>query len=182
MAEPPEEAVALARIAGAVGDSPPSEETALARLAEAAEAMVGGVESALSQWAVREVSRILAAWGRLPADTVEATRVAAAEAGAAAGRRVAAELAELLAADPDEQRSTPLEIVRTAVAEPTAVLQAAGVPEVVRDEFAERTWPHDVYGLVPRTMRDLDEDLAAVHFAWGLARATLHRARHRADS
>ena len=102
---------------------------------------------------------------------------AAREAGERAARRVAAELRDLLALDPAEQRATPLEIIRSAVAEPTAVLAAAGMPDVVRDPFEEQAWPDDRFGLVPRTLRDLDADLAAVHFAWGIAKAALLRAR-----
>jgi hypothetical protein len=63
------------------------------------------------------------------------------------------------------------------VVEPTAVLAAAGMPDVVRDPFDERAWPEDRFGLVPRTLRDLDPDLAAVHFAWGIAKAAVLRAR-----
>jgi hypothetical protein len=146
-------------------------------MAEAAAAMVAGVERAVPGWAQREVARLLAAWGRL--DPVAAREVLgqAGAAGAAAARRVASELAGLLALDPAEQRATPLQIIRGSVAEPTAVLAAAGVPEVVRDEFEERSWPEDRYGLVPRTLRDLDPDLAAAHFAWGLSKAEVLRAR-----
>ena len=55
---------------------------------------------------------------------------------------------------------TPLEIVRTAVREPSEVLERAGVPAVVRDAFDEQAWPDDRYGLVPRTLGDLgDADL-----------------------
>jgi hypothetical protein len=99
------------------------------------------------------------------------------QAGEQAALRVTAELRDLLAVDPAEQRATPLEIIRGAVAEPTAVLAGAGVPDVVRDPFEERAWPDDRFGLVPRTLRDLDPDLAAIHFAWGIAKAALLRAR-----
>jgi hypothetical protein len=48
----------------------------------------------------------------------------------------------------------------------------------VRDEFAERAWPDDDYGLVPDTLADLgDDDLAPLHLAWGVAKATVVRAR-----
>jgi hypothetical protein len=90
---------------------------------------------------------------------------------------VAGELAALLAVDPAEQGATPLEVIRSAVVEPTAVLAAAGLPDVVRDEFDERSWPDDRFGLVPRTVKALDDDLAAVHFAWGVAKAAVVRAR-----
>jgi hypothetical protein len=77
-----------------------------------------------------------------------------------------------------EQRATPLEIVRSAYREPTAVLRRAGVPEVVRDDFDARAWPDDVYGLVPRTLGDLgDDELAPLHLAWGLAKAKVIRER-----
>jgi hypothetical protein len=157
----------------------PDEARALERMAEAAAAMVAGVERAVPAWVGREVACLLAAWGRLEPAAVQEVARQAEEAGQAAARRVASELRQLLALDPAEQRSTPLQIIRGLVAEPTAVLAAAGVPEVVRDPFDERSWPDDCYGLVPRTLRDLDPDLAAVHFAWGLSKAEVHRARRR---
>ena len=103
---------------------------------------------------------------------------AAPEAGRHAARRVGAALEALLAIDPGEQRSTPLEIVRTVYREPTELLVAAGVPPVVRDAFDERAWPEDQYGLVPRTLGDLgDPDLGPLQLAWGMAKATVLRAR-----
>ena len=98
--------------------------------------------------------------------------------GATATARVVAELRALFALDPAAQRATPLEIVRSAYREPTAVLAAAGIPPVARDDFDERAWPDDRYGLVPRTLGDLgDPDLAPLHFAWGMAKAGVLRAR-----
>ncbi len=165
-----------------VADPPdPDAAQALERMAEAAAAMVAGVERAVPAWVEREVARLVAAWGRLDAAAVQEASRQAEEAGQTAARRVASELRHLLALDPAEQRATPLQVIRTAVAEPTAVLAAAGVPEVVRDPFDERSWPEDRYGLVPRTLRDVDADLAAVHFAWGLSKTEVHRARRRGD-
>jgi hypothetical protein len=147
------------------------------RLAEASSALVDGIGPAVPPWAARRAEERLVAWGRLPADRQREVVAAARTAGEAAARRVAAELADLLALDPADQRATPLEIIRTAVAEPTAVLAEAGMPDVVRDPFEERAWPDDRFGLVPRTLRDLDPDLAAVHFAWGVAKAAVLRER-----
>jgi hypothetical protein len=151
--------------------------TALRRLEEASAALVDGVRVALPAWAARSADGLLAAWDRLDPDRRGEVVKAAREAGEQAGRRVAAELAELLALDPADQRATPLEVIRTAVVEPTAVLAAAGMPDVVRDPFEERSWPEDRFGLVPRTLKDLDPDLAAVHFAWGMSKAAVLRAR-----
>ena len=71
--------------------------------------------------------------------------------------------------------------VRTAYREPTAILRAAGVPPVRRDEFEERTLPDDRYGLAVRSLGDLgDEDLAPLLLAWGIGKATVVRARRAA--
>ena len=156
---------------------PMGEAEAERRLREAGDALIEGVGSALPSWAAGAADYLLTAWGGLDAAARRTAVGDAREAGEAAARRVAAELADLLALDAAEQRATPLEIIRTAVVEPTAVLAAAGLPDVVRDPFDERAWPDDRFGLVPRTLRDVDPDLAAVHFAWGIAKAALLRAR-----
>ena len=147
------------------------------RLVASSEALVDGVRRALPGWAERSADGLLRAWGRLADDRAREVVAQARAAGEAAARRVAGELGELLALDPAEQRATPLEVIRTAVVEPTAVLAEAGLPDVVRDPFEERAWPDDRFGLVPRTLKDLDPDLAAIHFAWGVAKAAVLRAR-----
>jgi hypothetical protein len=147
-------------------------------LGEAARAIVAGVERCVPDWVPAQVGRILDAWGRAePAARAEA-EAAAAAAGPEVAARVAGELRDLFALDPAEQRRTPLQIVRTAVREPTAILVAAGVPPVVRDAFEERTQPEDRYGLAPRTLGDLgDPDLAPYLLVWGRSKATILRIR-----
>jgi len=144
-------------------------------LATAGAAIVAGVERAGPTWSVRSVDRILEAWGRVEPARRADIRDAATRAGTEAAARVAASLRELLALDPAEQAVTPLEIVRTIVAEPTAVLRDLGVPEVVRDAFDERAQPDDVYDLAPRTLADLDPDLGPELLIWGIAKAKLVR-------
>lgn len=155
------------------------EELGLARLREASHAIVVGVERELPGWVERSVTRILDAWGRAaPDDRARAERDAVA-AGHDATTRVVGELRDLFALDPADQHSTPLEIVRRAYREPTAVLAAVGIPPVERDEFAERAWPDDTYGLVVQGLGDLgDDDLAPLHMAWGLAKVKVLRARY----
>jgi hypothetical protein len=165
--------------------TPEDEARALAGLEETAAAIVAGVEAQVPPWTRAQVDRVLDAWGRATVEARARAEAQSAEAGEQAASRIVAELRELFAVEPERQRATPLEIVRTAYREPTAVLAAAGVPPVVRDEFDERAWPDDVYGLVPRTLGDLgDPDLAPLHLAWGMAKATViraRRARSRAD-
>jgi hypothetical protein len=152
------------------------------RLRDSGVAIVAGVERCGRSWVVGSVTRLVDAWGRLDSGQRSA---AIAEADAAAGPAVAtvvAALRELFALDPADQRTTPLQVVRRLVATPTAVLQAAGVPGVVRDAFEERAFPDDEYDLVPRTLGDLgDPDLGPLLLAWGLAKAAVLRARAAED-
>jgi hypothetical protein len=161
-----------------VSDLEDAEARGLAMLAEASIAIRAGVAREVPSWVVRQVTRLLDAWGRADGTTRERALVAARTAGDEAATRVGAELDALFGADPADQRSTPLEVTRTVYREPTEVLRAAGVPAIVRDEFDERAWPDDVYGLVPRTLGDLgDEDLAPLLLVWGTAKARVLRAR-----
>lgn len=145
---------------------------------DASAAIVAGVERMVPTWVEVNVATILDAWGRADDATRAHAAAAARVAGADAAARVASELSSLFAVDAADQATTPLEIVRTAVREPTDVLAAAGVPPVVRDAFAERAWPDDRYDLVPGTLGDLgDPDLGPLQLAWGLAKAKVLRAR-----
>jgi hypothetical protein len=151
---------------------------ALATLDETGGAIIAGVAREVPSWVVAQVERLLDAWGRAADDARARATADAAQAGEAAARRVCDELDALFALDPAGQRATPLEIVRTVYREPTGVLADAGVPDVERDPFDERSWPDDRYDLVPRTLGDLgDPALAPLHLAWGLAKAEVLRAR-----
>jgi len=159
-------------------DQRSDEQRGLALLQKASDAILVGVERELPGWVERSVRRILDAWGRTPSDTRERAERDAVDAGRAATGRVVGELRELFALDAEAQRSTPLELVRRAYRESIAVLAAVGIPSVERDEFAERAWPDDTYGLVVHGLGDLgDEDLAPLQMAWGLAKAKVVRAR-----
>lgn len=154
-------------------DRPPAEQ-----LDELGAVLLDGVTRALPGWVERSVVRILDAWGRADPDVRDRALAEAREAGPQVVGRVGAELADLFATPAAEQRTTPLEIVRGSVTEPTAILRRAGVGPVTRDAFDERAWPDDVYGLVPRTFGDLgDPELAPLHLAWGVAKAARLRGR-----
>jgi hypothetical protein len=146
------------------------------RLEDIATAIREGVERCLPSWVEREIGRILDAWGRLDSTARARADDMARAAGRAASIRIGAALRVLFETDPRAQTSTPLQIVRSAYREPTRVLEDVGVPPVVRDEFDERSWPDDRYGLVPRTLGDLgDPDLAPLHLAWGIAKTAVLR-------
>jgi hypothetical protein len=144
-------------------------------LAAAGAAIVAGVERAGPGWVEAQVDRILDAWGRVDPARRDGIRTDARRAGTAAAARVVGDLRALLALPPAAQAATPLEIVRTLVREPTALLRELGVPEVVRDAFDERAHPDDVYDLSPRTLADLEPGLGPELLVWGMAKARLVR-------
>lgn len=151
-------------------------DAARARLADASAAILAGVARVMPAWVAARVGFVADAWGRLDPAAREALDAHASEAAAAVTTRVVAELRVLFATDAAHQRSTPLEIVRSATQEVTEVLAAAGIPPVERDEFDERAFPDDRYGVTPSSLADLgDEELGPLQLAWGLAKAQVLR-------
>ncbi|MFO1538427.1 MAG: hypothetical protein ACKOVH_11515 [Actinomycetota bacterium] len=113
----------------------------MARLDEAGAAIVAGVAVALPAWVEGRVAWIADAWGRLGPDERAELDARARVAGAAATTRVVDELTRLFATDAADQRSTPLEVVRSATREVGAVLAAAGLRRGARGEVLERGVP-----------------------------------------
>jgi hypothetical protein len=169
--------VAAAR-ADVADDPDAAEQRGLSLMAVSAPAIVAGVEEHAAAYVLRRANALLDAWGRVPADVRLAADEDLRRAAMDAQRRVVSELRALFAFDPGQQARTPLEIVRSLREEPTKVLAALGVGEIVRDEFEERALPNDPYGLAPRTLGELgDEELGPMLLAWGLGKATVMRAR-----
>lgn len=140
-----------------------------------ASGLARGIDEALPGWVVRCVERLLMAWkGHVPVEVRRAAEAAGQQARVEVGGAVQA----LLSADVDDQRSTPLALLRGAVRYPTAVLASAGVPPVQRDRFAEQAFPDDVYDLSPASLADVDPSLAETGLAWGAAKAFVHKRRH----
>lgn len=136
-------------------------------LEEHAEALADAICAALPAWVERSVT------ARAPELREQAVR-----AGQRAVDEVAPEVRALLAADVDEQRTTPLALLREAVRFPAAVLAAARVPPVPRDAFDRERFPDDAYGLTPATWSDVDPGLHELGIAWGAAKAFAHKRRH----
>lgn len=111
--------------------------------------------------------------------TLTPPQVAAAQAaGAAAAAELLPELRALLAADVDAQATTPLSVLRRAVAHASGVLDLLGVPPVARDRFLEERFPEDRYDLLPASMGVLGPGVDELALAWGAAKAFAHRRRH----
>ena len=141
----------------------------------AAEQLADAVEQALPGWVERSVERILVAWR---GETDSGAMARARAEGQRAAREIGGEVRDLLARDIDEQRNTPLTLLRQAVRYPTAVLREAGVPPVERDRFDEHHFPGDDYGLTPMSFADIDPALQDPGLVWGAMKARAHRERH----
>ncbi len=135
-------------------------DTASADLADA-------IEQALPGWVERSVARLAGSGpGR-----AQALAGPAAAAGREAAAAVGAQVRELLQLDVEQQRATPLGLLRGAVAYPTAVLRAAAVAPVARSAERARLFPDDVYDLAPAAFADVDPALAGPGLAWGVHKA-----------
>jgi hypothetical protein len=139
-----------------------------------AEAFDAAISAHLEPWLRRIVARVATAHG-LADDGLDAEAAAAAREAAAT---VLPRVHDLLRADIDRQSTTPLQLVRGAVAWPTAVLRAHRVPAAERDAFARERFPDDDYDLTPATLADLDPAVGEAAIAWGAAKAWEHRRRH----
>ena len=161
------------------GANPLDDPADAAALSAHAQTLGDAVLAALPGWVERVVAERYRAWrGEDPPGAVVAAGRAAA---AAAVADVEGPLRRLLAQDPDEQRTNPLAIVRGAVARPTGVLRAAGVPPVARDPQAVHLFPDDDYDLAPGGFADLDPSVHEPGLVWGAAKAHVILRRRRAE-
>ena len=150
----------------------PGEDEALARYGRA---LADAVEHALGPWVVASIERRLPADRRTPEVASHIT-----EAAAQATADVTHRLRDLLALDLDDQWTNPLAIIRAAVRWPTAVLAAAGVPPVARDDHDAALHPDDAYDLTPAAFADLGPDVHDAGLVWGAAKAHVHLRRRAA--
>jgi hypothetical protein len=149
---------------------------------EHAMALADAIDVALPGWVQGCVARRLHDRPGAAASAPDRISAASRVAGEQARRDIGPRVRALLEADIDEQRTTPLALLREAVRYPTSVLRSAGVPPVERDDAQVRLFPDDVYDLNPATFADVDPSLADLGLAWGAAKAWAHRRRHQAAS
>ena len=137
-------------------------------VAEASTELLAVVTVALPQWVEASILQ------RAPHLQAEARA-----AGEECAAQLLPQLAALLATDIDEQRSTPLQLVRRAAAIPTRVLREAGVPPERRDPWQVEAEPDDHYQLSPAAWADLGPEAHEAGLRWGAAKAITHLRRHR---
>ena len=92
-----------------------------------------------------------------------------------------ADLDGLLDTDVDTQRTSPLALVRSHVAELTSILAALGARPAQRDPVDVRVSPDDHFGLGPATWADIHPELAEPGLTWGAWKAAVILHRRRAE-
>ncbi|MGB3412359.1 MAG: hypothetical protein WBA45_14320 [Microthrixaceae bacterium] len=137
--------------------------------------LADAIDAQIEGWVTRSIRRRCAVagvdvTGQLEALVNDAARKCRAE--------VSTRMNSLLSADIDDQRTTPLAIIRASIHHAADVLSIAGVRPVERDEFERRSFPDDIYALSPASMADVHESLAEPAIVWGAAKAHIHRSRH----
>lgn len=90
-------------------------------------------------------------------------------------------LERLVTTDVDEQRTTPLSLFRSCLAEPTAYLRRRGIPEPSIDRFTTDRFPDDPYGLGPAAWNDIDDELHVPGLTWGAWKAMVILQRRREE-
>lgn len=169
----------MTAVAGSANSDTGDDPADAATMARAAAALADAADAALGRWVVDAVGRVLDGAGAPRDDRVLAR---AREAGERARAELMPRLRTLLLdTDVDEQRTTPLALLRSAVRYPTEVLREAGVAPLHRDAFAERNFPDDTYDLTPASFDDLDPSLHDPAIEWGAAKAYTHLARRRRE-
>ena len=140
-----------------------------ALLAEQGSRLAEAVAAALPGW----VTRTLRSRAPDVGDDVVAVVTAEVEAD------VLGDLRALLARDVDDQRQSPLAVVRRAAETVGGALDGLGVPRPTRDDQQRALFPDDVHDVVPASFADLSEEAGQAGITWGAAKAFVHRQRHR---
>ena len=147
------------------------------RLAAIADELADRVEEVVPGWIEGLVLTRVRECGDVSAEAAAEAVVAAEAASAEVGPR----MRRLLETDIDDQAANPLELLRRATRHAHDALARIGVPSVVRDDFARRSFPNDAYDLMPATWSDIHPDLHEIGLTWGAAKAFVHKARRRAE-
>lgn len=144
-------------------------------LLAAADRFVSSAERSLGGWAERALV------SRAPQLAATATTTAAAFRAEVVGS-----LRRLVDRDIDDQRATPLQLLRASVPLLTAALVEAGVE--ARPGVGDRTAAgggsedsDDPFGIAPASWADVGEDVGEAAMVWGAAKAMVHLERRRRE-
>jgi hypothetical protein len=147
-------------------------------LEEHPRALFEAVSAVFRGWLRERAVCITGAAGRTLTATEEKNLDAVIESAVDRGRDA---LCALLATDVDEQRSNPLQVLRSATLPVTEFLTSLGVPAAKRDEFESRAMPDDVFAFGPLAWVDMGEDVHERGITWGAWKAATVLTRRRGE-
>ncbi|MEO5678130.1 MAG: hypothetical protein ABIS47_00505 [Acidimicrobiales bacterium] len=148
---------------------PPAATDDDAALAERSARLVAAVAAALPGWVGGTLRQ------RAPEVPAEVVVAVAAEVEA----DVLPRLEALLGQDIDDQRQSPLAVVRRGAATLGGALDGLGVVPADRDDHQKALFPDDTHDVVPASFADLSPEAGRAGIEWGAAKAFVHRRRHR---
>lgn len=140
-------------------------------LAVAASQLVEAVDAAIEGWAQR---CLLTRAPQLRDEAVAASRACRSEVRAA--------LTALVESDIDEQRATPLQIVRLSAGRLARVLADAGIAPPPPAASLSGVGADDAYALGPASWADLGDEVNEAGLRWGAAKAMVHLRRRNGPS
>jgi hypothetical protein len=140
-----------------------------ARLAEIASALEVGLVQTIPGWLRRSALTVRPSIDAAALDASIVDTMAALEP----------ELHRILVADVDAGAGSPLAAIRAATGAVTQLLLDDGALVPTRDEFAERSFPGDLFSFGPAAFAEIDEALHEPGLVWGAARAHVHLRRRR---
>lgn len=142
------------------------------------ERLLSVMETTASAWLCASFDRVVEVQGMAGAVDAVGRERAVDEAFA----ELVGNVRELLSLEAWEQRRNPLDLVRECTGSLSRELARIGARPVKRDEFEERSFPGDVFGLCPATWNDVHPDLHDVGLVWGAWKAATIIERRRSTT
>jgi len=154
------------------GDGYRSEVNDEEKIAEYGRMLAVAIEHALPRWISDSVD------SRRSGDRPPGLTEKIDDSGRRAIGEIGIQIRNLLSVDIDEQWTTPLSLLRGAVAYPTSILQELAVSPSIRDADTVRRFPEDIYDLTPSSLADFGPSAHEAGIRWGAAKAHIHLQRH----
>ncbi len=138
--------------------------------------LVDAAKAAVPRWIEQQISQ------RLPDPIDKQTSQQIQQLAAEASTHIVAELEILVFTDIDQQRTTPLSILRQLVSTVTEVLDKHDTQRPRRDSQKAALYPDDIYDVTPANFAAFGADMHEAGIAWGAAKAYEHLHRRRQEA
>ena len=155
-----------------------TEQTQPPELEQYPQDLYDAVMAAVPHWILRRIEEVMKS-GATEVSTQVMNEIS--EVSQQVQRTVESSLFELLSLDVDNQRQSPLHVIRTSINSATELLSRYEVPLPQRDEFETKAMPRDIFSIGPLTWKDLSEDVHEAGINWGAWKAAVVVSRRRSE-